>query len=70
MNGITVADLIDFLSTQDPKAQIAFKQYSDQRLMYLDDIEVIKGCFPRNDGWVQNARPDKAQQTYILFPGN
>lgn len=70
MTPLTVAELIKFLKKQDPAAPVAYRQYSDQTLMALDNIEVVKGCFPRNDGWVQNARPDKPQQTYILFPGN
>ena len=67
---MTVARLIAFLQTQPQDLEVAFQQYSEQRLMTLCDIETLEACEPRPDGWIQNKRPDKPTQTYLLFPGN
>lgn len=66
----TVESLIAFLQTVDPKLPVAYKLHSEQCLLEEGDIEVVSLCLPRPDGWVQNQRPDKPTQEYLLFPGN
>lgn len=70
MNGITVAELIIFLQTQPQDALVAYKRYSEQCLLEVEDIEVEELCQARPDGWIQNCRPDISSQMYLVFPGN
>ena len=67
---MTVAELIELLQQYPSDMLVAYEMYSEQTLMYAGDIHLFKGCEPRQDGWIQNERPDKATQTYLLFPGN
>jgi hypothetical protein len=70
MKAATVADLIKFLQFQNQDALIGFALFSEQCLMDLDEIVVIEACKPREDGWIQNKRPDMEAQAYLIFPGN
>ena len=67
---MTVAELIEFLKTQDPDMLVVFSIYSEFALLDPELITVGKLCTPRNDGWVHNERPDKPSQEYLIFPGN
>jgi hypothetical protein len=67
---MNVAELIDFLKTQPQELQVAYKIFSEQCLLDPADIEIRELCLPRSDGWVQDARPDKPKQKYLLLPGN
>lgn len=67
---MTVAELIDFLQTQPQDISVAYRCYSEQALLEASEISVIECCLPRNDGWLQNNRPDMVSQSYLLFPGN
>jgi hypothetical protein len=67
---MTVANLIAFLQTQPQDLQVAYKCFSEQCLLSLDDIVIAEACEPRPDGRIQNKRSDKPQQTYLMFPGN
>jgi hypothetical protein len=67
---VTVADLIEYLKTKDQKLKVAYRKYSENCLLTIDEIEEIKCCTPREDGWVHNARPDMPLETYLIFPGN
>lgn len=67
---MTVAELIAYLQTQPQEAQVAYKRFSEQCLLSSEDIEVMEACAPRPDGWIQDKRPDKPAQTYLLLPGN
>lgn len=66
----TVASLVAYLQTLDPSLPVAYKLHSEQCLLEEEDIEVVELCEARPDGWVQNKRPDKPTQTYLLLPGN
>lgn len=66
----TVADLIAHLQTLPPDILVVYQKYSDHQFMELKELELIWGCAPRPDGYVQGARPDLPQQQYLLFPGN
>lgn len=70
MKAMLVKDLIKFLERQPQDIPVAFECCSEQLLLKESDIEIEKLCLPRNDGWVQNARPDRAVQEYLVFPGN
>lgn len=65
-----VKELIEFLKTQPQELQVAYRCCSEQVLLKPDDIYVTALCEPREDGWIQNRRPDKPTQDYLLFPGN
>ncbi len=67
---MTVKELINFLQEQPQDLQVCFELYSEQSLLQLSDIEVVELCKPRDDGWVQNKRPDMPVQKYLRFPGN
>ena len=67
---MSVAELIAFLQTQPQHLPVVFLLFSEQRLLEPKDICIEDACLPRDDGWVQNARPDMPTQTYLMFPGN
>lgn len=67
---MTVADLIEFLQRQPQNLQVAYRCYSEQVLLEADEIQIAEKCEPREDGWIQDERPDKQTQTYLLLPGN
>ena len=67
---MTVAEFIEFLKKQPQDLQVAFKLFSEQRLLEIDDVEIIECCEPRTDGWVQSKRPDMPSQSYLMLPGN
>ena len=67
---MNVAELIEFLQTQPQDLEVAYCLHSEQCLMEIRDIGVIKACAARPDGWIQDARPDMPTQEYLLFPGN
>ena len=70
MKAMTVAELIAFLQTQPQDLPVAYRCCSEQVLLESDDIRIKEACKPREDGWIQDKRPDKETQTYLLFPGN
>jgi hypothetical protein len=67
---MTVKQLIKFLETQPQNLQVVFRQFSEQRLIEIKDIAIEEHCEPREDGWVQNKRPDKPTKKYLVLPGN
>lgn len=67
---MTIAELISFLQAKPQDIQVAYRCCSEQVLLDANDIRLIDGCPPRPDGWVQDSRPDKPKQQYLLFPGN
>jgi hypothetical protein len=69
-NGLTVAQLIEFLRAQPQELLVAYQIYSEQRLLEAEQIEIIDACIPRADGWLQDKRPDMPSRAYLMFPGN
>ena len=67
---MTVKELVAFLCKQPQDLVVLYRCYSEQALLECHDIEIQQLCLPRTDGWVQNARPDKPTQPYLVFPGN
>lgn len=65
---ITVKDLIKLLKTYDKDLPVCYSLYSEQALLETKNIEVRALCHPRNDGWIQNARPDKPLINYLVLP--
>jgi hypothetical protein len=65
-----VAELIEFLKTQDQTLPVAYRCCSEQCLMEANDIMVLELCLSRPDGHVQNYRKDKLTTKYLVFPGN
>jgi hypothetical protein len=67
---MTVKELIEFLKTQPQELQVCYRIYSEQAILEKEEIIIATFCAPREDGWVQDARPDMPQQDYLMFPGN
>jgi len=67
---MTVAELIEFLKTQPKNLPIVFEMYSEYLVLESKAIKTETLCYPRNDGWVHEKRPDKESQEYLVFPGN
>lgn len=67
---MTVSELIEFLKTQPQDIKVGYSKYSEQCLLKLEDIELKELCHPRDDGWIQDRRPDMETETYLLLPGN
>lgn len=67
---MNVQELIDHLRTLDPTMPVAYRIFSEQCLLDVDDIQMEMLCEARPDGWVHSARPDKPAIPYLLFPGN
>ena len=67
---MTVKEFIEFLVTQDPDLPVAYRCCSEQVLLNTSDIRVDEFCVPRPDGWIEDKRPDKPYQKYLLLPGN
>lgn len=65
-----VAELIEFLKTQDQTLPVVYTAMSDQSLLEINDIYVADLCLSRPDGHVQNYRKDKLTTKYLVFPGN
>ena len=67
---MTVSEFIEYLRTQPQDAKVAYQLYSEQCLLDVEYIELEELCSPRPDGWVQNKRPDKETELYLVLPGN
>ncbi len=67
---MTVKELIKFLEKQPQDIQVGYQCYSEQCILEEENIAIESFCEPRNDGWVQNKRPDMPTQDYLMFPGN
>ena len=67
---MTVKDLREKLDEYPDDMVIGYYLYSEQCVLEEKDIETKELCETRPDGWIQNYRPDKKTQTYLLFPGN
>lgn len=65
-----VAELIEFLKTQEQTLPVVYTACSDQQLLKVDEIMVLELCLSRPDGHVQNYRKDKLTTKYLVFPGN
>lgn len=66
----TVRDLIEHLKTLPQDLPVGFRCFSEQCLLKFDDIKIEELCEPRNDGWIQDKRPDMPSRPYLIFPGN
>ena len=67
---MTVAELIEVLRKHPPRMKVAYQRYSEQCLLEECEITVQELCHPRDDGWIQNKRPDMETETYLVLPGN
>ncbi len=65
-----VSELISFLQTQPQDLTVVYSVYSEQCVLCPKDITIKQLCVARPDGWVHDARPDKEQKPYLVFPGN
>ncbi len=64
---MTVKDLIELLKQYDEDLPVAYNKWSERCLLEASDLTVIKACYPREDGWIQNDRPDMFNQEYLCF---
>ena len=67
---MNVGKFKDLLNEYPDDMQIVYQKFSEQCLLEKDDISTAECCAPRPDGWVEDKRPDKESQTYLMFPGN
>lgn len=67
---MTVQDFVEYLLTLDQSLVVAYQRFSEQCELELEEMEVVDLCYPRNDGWIQDARPDMPTRKYLLLPGN
>ena len=67
---MTVSELIEFLKLQPQDLQVIYRCCSESCILEASEIYVGEECEPRADGWVQNKRPDKPTQKYLILPGN
>lgn len=67
---MTVKDFIEYLQEQPQDIKVAYYCCSEQCLLDTDDIDVMDLCEERIDGWIQNKRPDKKTEKYLVLPGN
>jgi len=67
---MNVKELKELLSKLPDDMKIAHTMYSEQELLNEDDFSIFEGCSPRDDGWIQNSRPDKEKEIYLLIRGN
>lgn len=67
---MTVAELIAYLQKQPQELTVIYKCYSEAVILEQTDIQITDADFPRPDGWIHSARPDKPTQQYLCFPGN
>lgn len=64
---VTVAQLIAHLKKFPKGTLVAVPQWSEHRLLTLDDVATVELCEPRSDGWLQNKRPDIPFLTYLVI---
>ena len=67
---MTVKELIAFLQLQDQDQEVAYTCMSEQCTLDENEIEIVDLYQAREDGWIQNRRPDMKTKKYLLFPGN
>ena len=67
---MTVADLIAKLQEFPQDCVVIYEKYSEYCLLKPEQVEIVRACKPRADGWVQDERPDMPAQTYVCFPRN
>ena len=67
---MTVAELIELLKSVPQDLPVAYELFSEQCLLEPSKIRIEELCFPREDGWIQDERPDKPTREYLVFPGN
>lgn len=65
-----VFELIDFLRQQPQNIPVAYYRWSEQCMLEAKEINLCALGAARPDGWIQNARPDKDTELYLVFPGN
>lgn len=66
---MTVADLIEFLKTQDQTLPVVYIRYSDYDKLEADLIDVQELCLSRPDGHVQGYRRDKLTNQILSISG-
>ncbi len=65
---LTVAQLIAVLQQHPQDLLVAYCLHSEQCLLEEKDIEVVKLCAHRPDGWIHDMRNDKSTVRYLVFP--
>ncbi len=67
---MTVAELIKHLQSFDGNLPVIYEKFSEMVLLEVEEVNLIKACAPRPDGWIHRSRQDKPEQQYVCFPGN
>ena len=66
-NTTTVADLINYLQTIPKDMIVVHSQWSEYKVLDLEEAAIEELCVVRSDGWVQNYRPDLPTQQYLAL---
>lgn len=64
---MNVADLIKILKTYPQDMVVVVPEYSERCILERSDIHLDEACPPRDDGWVQNKRPDVESVVYLVI---
>jgi hypothetical protein len=74
---MTVAELIEYLSSQPKDLTVIYQLYSEACVLEADRIKIAEYQGPRPDGWVHTYdRPwdkteqDRPKRMYLVLPGN
>lgn len=67
---MTVKELIAFLKKQPQGIEVTYQACSENCKLQASNIRVEELGPERDDGWVENKRPDKPSKAYLRFPGN
>ena len=67
---MTVLELVTYLNQYPDEMKVGYKCFSEQCILEAKDIVLEEHCKDREDGWIQNYRPDKESEVYLILPGN
>jgi hypothetical protein len=67
MKDTTVADLIAYLQTKPQDMVVIHSEHSEYVVLDLGQCSIENLCVAREDGWVQNYRPDMPTQQYLAL---
>lgn len=64
-----VSELIEILKRYPQDLRVVYSLHSEYCILEEKDIEILKLCEARPDGWVHNYRPDKPTVEYLQVGG-
>ena len=64
---MVVSELIEILKNYPQDLPVAYPMWSEQLMLNPDKINIKPLCIVREDGWIQNYRPDKPSINYLVI---